>query len=207
MQELFMSDYAQAVYRFYQNNLKNSNLDRTTLIGDCPFCREKGLDGSRRLVVIINPDGFFHGFFRCLNRCVPGGFPLWFTTLAKVDPEKTPGFDPDREYSLRQTDYPVQSINQEVKNFQDNMTEVIIDEFKQSTVTEPLLKDMSIGYNGRYIVYPYFQEDGNCYTARCVNPDRPEDFFWHGDRAMTAETFQIFNVEEIQRCENGALIL
>lgn len=202
-----MSDYAQAVHEFYNKNLSNTVLDKTTLVGDCPFCGEKGLDPASKLVVIINPEGFFHGFFRCLNRCVPGGFPLWFTSLAKLDPEHTPGFDPDREYALRQTDYPVHSLNQEIKSFQDNLTDTIIDHFDQSTIKKPVLSHMSIGYNGRYIVYPYFQEDGNCYTARCVNPDRDEDFFWHGDTAMTTEQFQIFNVQEIQRCENGALVL
>ena len=202
-----MSDYAQAVYEFYKKNLSNSSLDKTTLLGDCPFCSEKGLEGTQKLVVSVNPEGFFHGYFRCLNRCVPGGFPLWFTTLAKLDPELTPGFDPDREYSLRQTDYPVQTINQEIKSFQDNLTDTIIDHFDQSTVKKPVLTQMSIGYNGRYIVYPYYQEDGNCYTARCVNPDRNEDFFWHGDQEMTTPQFQMFNVQEIQRCENGALVL
>ena len=202
-----MSDYAQAVYEFYKKNLSNSSLDKTTLLADCPFCPEKGLEGTQKLVVSVNPDGFFHGYFRCLNRCVPGGFPLWFTTLAKLDPELTPGFDPDREYSLRQTDYPVQTINQEIKSFQDNLTDTIIDHFDQSTVKKPVLTQMSIGYNGRYIVYPYYQEDGNCYTARCVNPDRNEDFFWHGDQEMTTPQFQMFNVQEIQRCENGALVL
>jgi replicative DNA helicase len=202
-----MSDYAQAVHEFYEQNLSNGSLDKTTLVGDCPFCPEKGLDGAAKLVVIINPEGFFHGYFRCLNRCVPGGFPLWFAALAKLDPGLTPGFDPDREYALRQTDYPMQSINQEIRSFQDNLTDTIIAHFDQNGIKQPVLDVMSIGYNGRYIVYPYFQEDGNCYTARCVNPDRTEDFFWHGNLEMTTEQFQIFNVQEIQRCENGALVL
>ncbi len=202
-----MSDYAQAVFEFYQTNLENITLDKTTLIGDCPFCPEKGLDGSKRLVVINNSDGFFHGFFRCLNRCVPGGFPLWFTSLAKIDPSRTPGFDPDREYGLRNTEFPSQTINQEIKKFQDNLTEDILGYFQQSSVGEPVLKQLSVGYNGRYIVYPYFQEDGNCYTARCVFPDQQEDFFWHGDSDMISESYQIFNVGDIQHCENGALIL
>ncbi len=202
-----MNDYAQAVIDFYNKNLANSSLDKATLVGDCPFCPEKGLDGSGKLAVSVNPDGFFHGYFRCLNRCVRGGFPLWFTTLAKLDPASTPGYDPDREYAPRQTDYPVHSINQEIRTFQDNLSDTVIQDFERSSVKKPVLEQMSIGYNGRYVVYPYFQEDGNCYTARCVNPDRPEDFFWHGDSRMSADQFQIFNVEAIRRCENGALVL
>ena len=33
-----MSDYAQAVFEFYKKNLGNTSLDKTTLVGDCPFC-------------------------------------------------------------------------------------------------------------------------------------------------------------------------
>ncbi len=202
-----MSDYTQAVLEFYKKNLKNTSLDKTRLVGDCPFCAAKGLDGTSKLVVSVNPEGFFHGYFRCLNRCVAGGFPLWFASLAKLEAESTPGFDPDREYALRQTDYPTHTINQEIRKFQDNLTDAVLDDFSRSSVKKPVLDQLSIGYNGRYVVYPYFQEDGNCYTARCVNPDRPEDFFWHGDNSMISEQFQVFNVQAIQRCENGTLVL
>ncbi len=202
-----MSDYAQAVSRFYQRHLADGVLDKTIYTADCPFCADKGLDGRKRLVVTVNPDGFFHGYFRCLNRCVPGGFPLWFAALAKISPETTPGFDPDREPLLRQTDYPVQTINQQVRAWQDNLSEPILARFHDAGIGLPVLQEQRIGYNGRYLVYPYFQEDGNCYAARCVFPDRPSDCFWHGDQAMTAESFQIFNVEDIGRCENGALVL
>jgi hypothetical protein len=66
---------------------------------------------------------------------------------------------------------------------------------------------MEIGYNGRYIVYPYFLEDGNCYAARCVLPDREEDSFWHGDETFFSGAFRIFNSQEIERCEDGALFI
>ncbi len=202
-----MSDYAEAVYQFYVNNLRGGSLDKSIYSADCPFCPEKGLDGRQRLVVTINPDGFFHGYFRCLNRCVPGGFPLWFTALAKLNPEATPGFDPDREPLLRQIDYPTQTLNQQVKGFQDNLTESVLAHFQTAGVTEAVLRELGIGYNGRYLVYPYFQEDGNCYTARCVYPDRPSDSFWQGDETLRAEEYQLFNVEDIRRCENGTLVI
>ena len=202
-----MSDYTLAVAEFYRTNLPGGVLEKSLYQADCPFCSAKGLDGSRRLVVTINRDGFFHGYFRCLNRCVPGGFPLWFAALAKIDPEAVPGHDPDRESLLRQTDYPAQSINQEVKAFQDNLGTSLLERFHQAGVSAAVLKELGIGYNGRYLVYPYVQEDGNCYTARCVYPDRPTDWFWYGDEALRAEPFQIFNVEDIQRCENGTLVI
>ncbi len=202
-----MNDYGQAVFAFYKQHLVNGVLEKTTYIADCPFCHEKGLDGSRRLTVTINREGFFHGFFRCLNQCVPGGFPLWYGSLAKIDPAEVPGYDPDREYVSQENDFPVHSINQQIRKFRDDLTDRIINHFQDSGISESVLRQMSIGYNGRYIVYPYFQEDGNCYSARCVYPDRPEDNFWHGEEAVTAEQYQLFNVQDIQRCENGTLIL
>ncbi len=66
---------------------------------------------------------------------------------------------------------------------------------------------MQVGFNGRYIVYPYIQEDGNCYSARCVHPERAEDYFWHGNEKFSREPFNLFNVEDIKRCENGALFI
>jgi len=202
-----MTTYAQAVIDFYRTHLPGGTLEKTNLTADCPFCREKGLDPTAKLSVTLNPDGFIHGYFRCLNRCVPGGFLLWFARLAKIDPATVPGFDPDREYALMRTDYPHQNINQEITNYRDNLTDSQYDHFRERGISSKVLAHLSVGYNGRYIVYPYFQEDGNCYTARCVFPDRPEDFFWHGDSEMTGPADQIFNVEDISRCENGALVL
>jgi KaiC/GvpD/RAD55 family RecA-like ATPase len=66
---------------------------------------------------------------------------------------------------------------------------------------------MQVGFNGRYLVYPYVQEDGNCYSARCVYPDRSEDSFWHGDEKFSREPFNLFNVQDIKHCENGALFI
>ena len=202
-----MSDYPQAIYDFYQKHLHHGALDKTIFTADCPFCHEKGYDGSQRFVVFINREGFFHGYFRCLNRCVPGGFPLWFTTLLKSDPTETPGFDPDREPLLIQADLPTHTINQEVKKYQDSLTDDVVGRFKEATISRSVLEEMSVGYNGRYIVYPYFQEDGNCYTARCVFPNRPEDSFWHGEESVCTEQFQLYNVQDIARCENGALVI
>ncbi len=202
-----MSDYPQAVHDFYLRHLQNGTLEKTVYTADCPFCEERGYDGKKRFLVFINREGFFHGYFRCLNRCVPGGFPLWFTKLLKSDPAETPGFDPDREPLLLDTDLPTLTINQDIKKFQDSLTEQVIKRFQDATISRPVLDEMSIGYNGRYIVYPYVQEDGNCYSARCVFPNRPEDYFWHGEKSVCTEQFQVFNIQDVGRCENGALVI
>lgn len=192
---------------FYLKHLPAGRLEKTTLTTDCPFCRDRGLDPTSRFIVFLNQDGPFNGYFRCLNRCVPGGFPLWFARLAAIDPSEVPGFDPDREPLSATVDYPVANINNEILGYHDRLTDNILAEYTTAGITAPTLTELRIGYNGRYLVFPYFQADGNCYAARCVFPDRPQDYFWHGNERFAAEQFQIFNMQDLQCCENGALFL
>lgn len=196
-----------AITDFYLKQRPAGRLEKTSLVADCPFCRDRGLDPTGKLVVYLNQEGPFHGYFRCLNRCVPGGFPLWFARLAAIDPATAPGFDPEREYPLQGVDYPVVNLNTEIHRYHDRLTDTILNDFSAAGVSAPVLAELQIGFNGRYIVYPYFQADGNCYAARCVFPDRPQDYFWHGDERFTGEAFQIFNIQDLQCCENGALFL
>ena len=200
-------NYSEPIARFYSNHLQPIKVEKTSFNADCPFCRKKSLDGAGKLIVFLNKGGFFHGYFRCLNRCVPGGFALWFARLASLDPADVPGFDPDREPFLQRTEYPVENLNNEISGYTGRMTDSLKDHFRLGGISATVLEEMQIGYNGRYLVYPYFQEDFNCYSARCVHPDRAEDFFWHGEEGFFAEKYRIFNVEDIQRCENGALFI
>lgn len=196
-----------AIVTFYQQHLPGSRLENNQLRGDCPFCRERGFEPSNALLVYLNRDGFFFGYFRCLNRCVPAGFPLWFARLASLDPSGIPGFDPDREFFQKNVNYPAKNLNNEILTHIESMTDGLLARFQEAGVEQAVLEDMGVGFNGRYLVYPYFQEDGNCYAARCVFPDRKEDSFWHGNEDFFGDEFRIFNVEDISRCENGTLFL
>lgn len=202
-----MIDSSEPVAGFYSTHLQPIKVEKTSFIADCPFCAKKGLEGAGKLIVFLNTEGFFHGYFRCLNRCVPGGFPLWFGRLASVDPADIPGFDPDREPFLTRTDYPIKNLNNEIKGYTTRMTAPLKAHFGAGGISPTVLEEMQIGFNGRYLVYPYFQEDSHCYSARCVHPDRAEDFFWHGDESFFSDQFRLFNVEDIGRCENGALFI
>jgi KaiC/GvpD/RAD55 family RecA-like ATPase len=202
-----MNELFDPISQFYQKHLPSGRLDKNILTADCPLCRRQGIESPGKIVVFLNKSGFFYGYFRCLNRCSPGGFPLWFSRLAGIDPAGTPGFDPDREPFLLQADFPSGNINDEIRSYQDRMTPELLAHFQQAEVSSETLAEMRIGYNGRYLVYPYFQSDGNCYSARCIFADKVSDFFWHGDERFFNERFQIFNVQDIERCENGALFL
>ncbi|MCP3889835.1 MAG: AAA family ATPase [Desulfobulbaceae bacterium] len=199
-----MEQGSDAISRFYLNHFGVTWKDKLTV--DCPFCEARGFDPGQ-LIVFLNRDSFFHGYFRCRNRCVPGGYPLWFATLAAIPLGEVPGYDRDGDGDRQHTDYPVQNINEEIRSYQDRITEEILKRFKSRGVSAKTLLEMQVGFNGRYVIFPYVQNDGNCYSARCVHPEKAEDFFWHGNEDYSKEPFNIFNVQDVGRCENGALFI
>ena len=199
-----MAEGNDLISRFYLNHLGGEWQER--FVSDCPFCKEHGYTDGR-LIVFLNKDSFFHGYFRCANRCVPGGFPLWFARLSGIPLSEVPDYDPDQEIVPEQSVYPVENFNEEIRAFSDRITANIYSMFKKSGITKAALIEMRVGFNGRYIVYPYIQEDGNCYSARCVYPERSEDYFWHGNEDFNKMPFNIFNIEDVKRCDNGALFI
>lgn len=198
---------ADKITRFYLEQFPGWEMKNSILQAPCPFCSADNGQKQGRLVVSLKKDGYFHGYFRCLNRCVPGGFPLHFARLKKIDPRSVPGFDPDREPLGSQVIFPVKNCNNDIRKFMARMTDEMIQRFNSLQIGKETLDEMQIGYNGRYLVYPYIQSDGNCYSARCIHPERAEDTFWYGDEEFFTERFRIYNVQEISRCENGSLIL
>lgn len=199
-----MSD---VISHFYQRHLPRARISPQGLQAPCPFCAEQPGASPGQIQVIVQPESFFHGYFRCSNGCVPGGFPLHFARLRHLPLSQVPGFDPDREYFGRDIEYPVKNINQELIGFQDKLIGEPLDSFLAAGISAEVLARMQIGFNGRYLVFPYVQPDGNCYAARCLHPNRPEDGFWYGDERFFGERFRLFNSVEIDRCENGTLFV
>lgn len=198
---------ADTITQFYRTQLPDGELKNNILQAPCPFCSCKSGEKPGLLLVFLNPDSFFHGYFRCQNRCVPGGFPLHFGRLRALNMLIVPGYDPDRDYETGGLELPVKNINSEVQDFAGRMTEEQMAYFRRIGVGPETLAEMRVGYNGRYLVYPYVEEDGNCYVARCVHPDRPEDSFWYGNEELVADRAMLFNAGDIDRCENGTLIV
>lgn len=198
-----MAEGNDPVSRFYLEHLGGQWQETMTV--DCPFCREHGYE-TGRMVVFLNKNSFFHGYFRCLNRCVPGGYPLRFARLAAIPLTEVPGYVPDQDIGL-QPEFPVENLNDEIISYRDRITDQLYNQFKESGIGRAVLTELRIGFNGRYLVFPYYQEDGNCYSARCIHPERAEDFFWHGNQDFSREPFNLYNVQDIQHCENGTLFL
>jgi KaiC/GvpD/RAD55 family RecA-like ATPase len=200
-------EYADAVKAYYLEHIPDARPDGKILKAPCPFCQNDYSEKPGTIVVYLDPDGFFLGYFRCLNRCTPGGFPLYFGKLMGIDRKNIPGYDPDREPFVRDVVYPTKNLNNEIKKYRFLMDDDKFKFFNEFGVSKAVVQEMKVGYNGRYLVYPYYMEDGNCYAARCVLPEREEDFFWYGeDRFYTGE-FRVFNDQEIDRCEDGTLFI
>lgn len=200
-------DLSDQIVHFYLKHLPGAVLEKNIIKARCPFCSSAESGEGGTLVAYVNPDSFFTGYFRCLNRCRHGGFPLHFGRLNGIEPSQVPGFEPDREPYVRDIVYPNKNINQDIVKFTSLMTEGEYAYFRELGVSNAVVDEMNVGYNGRYLVYPYVAEDGNSYSARCILPGRPDDHFWFGDDKFTTGDFQIFGAPEIDRCEGGALFV
>ncbi|MGD2271278.1 MAG: DnaB-like helicase C-terminal domain-containing protein [Desulfobacterales bacterium] len=200
-------EYSEDIKKFYLKHLPGATIEKNFLKAPCPFCASAENKKAATLVALINPESFFLGFFRCLNRCTPGGFPMYFGRLMGIDPKETPGYDPDREPFVQDIIYPLKHLKPDITKFTALMTNTQYAYFREFGVTKAAVDEMKIGYNGRYLVYPYYMEDGKAYAARCILPGRENDYFWHGNDKFFSAEFQIYNMPEIDRCEGGALFI
>jgi len=192
---------------FYREHLPDGEIEGTILKGSCPFCKSKGAAAAGSIIVYLGSRSYFAGYFRCQSRCVPGGFAPHFARLSGIDPSTVPGYDPDREPYVQSLKFPAANINQDIKKYQDKLTPNIAAYFARIGVGTETLAELKVGYNGRYIVYPYFMQNGNCYTAHCIMPENETERFWHGDQAFATSGLQVFNINDIDHCEDGALFV
>lgn len=192
---------------FYQGQLPDGVIEGTTLKARCPFCERRGRKEAGRLVVFLNAQGYFAGYFRCLDRCTPGGFAPHFARLRGLDPALVPGYDPEREPYVHADEWPLQSLNLEIDRLHATLNPEIRDYFAARAIGAETLAELKIGFNGRYLIYPYFRENDCCYAAHCLAPERSGDQFWLGDARYATGGLQIFNLKDIERCEDGALFV
>ncbi len=200
-------DRADALKEFYLKYVPGAKMDGNLLKAPCPFCATGEKHKPGVMVAYLDPESFFVGYFRCSNRCQPGGFAPHFARMMGMAPQDVPGYDPDREPYVQDMVFPTKNLNMEIKKFRALLSENEYKHFNAFGVSKAVVDEMNIGYNGRYLVYPYFLQDGNCYAARCVLPEREEDSFWHGEETFFTGEFRLFNLPEIERCEDGAIFI
>jgi replicative DNA helicase len=201
-----MISHAQ-VKRLYESHLPQSAWKGHHLIAPCPFCERNKLENAGRIVVLLDPDNYFCGYFRCLNGCVPGGFHFHFARLLGIENQNVPGFDPDLEVPPLGIHYPSRHLGPELDKNVSLMGREQVDYFARFGIGDKTLKELRVGFNGRYLVYPYFQENGYAFSARCVMPEREQDHFWHGNEEFFSGATAIYNAGEIGRCGGGALFI
>ncbi|MBU0729629.1 MAG: AAA family ATPase [Proteobacteria bacterium] len=192
---------------FYKAHLPESRIEGTMLRAECPFCAKKGRKKTGAIIVFLGAEGYFTGYFRCLSRCVPGGFAAHFARLRGLESGSVPGHDPDGEPYLEKSEFPLDTINSDIPKYQSSITVKIKERFAGQGVSAETLEELKIGFNGRYIVYPYYMANGNCYTAHCISPENKSEQFWHGDQSFSANGLQIFNINDIDYCQGGALFV
>jgi replicative DNA helicase len=197
----------EKIRAFYQRHLPNAVINGRILSAPCPFCKPQAETPPGTVSVIINPESYFRGYFRCSRNCIPGGFHHHFGRLSGIDGKEVPGFDPEAEEQASQVHYPPKNLNREIDGFCSLMGDDQYGYFARYGISKSTLNALKIGFNGRYLVYPYVQENGNAYAAHCVLQGNAEESFWHGDEAFSAQPFRIFNIQAVTRCEAGALFV
>ncbi|KJS28717.1 MAG: hypothetical protein VR64_23035 [Desulfatitalea sp. BRH_c12] len=191
---------------FYETHLPEAVWKGHHLVAPCPFCQRKA-EKTGKIVVLLHPESLFCGHFRCLNGCVPGGFHFHFGRLIGIENSQVPGFDPDAEPYAMDVHYPARHLGAEMDKNAALMSQEQFDHFARFGVSEATLKQMRVGFNGRYVMYPYIQESGYAYAAHGVIPGRDEDHFWHGNEAFFTGEAAVFNALEIGYSEGGALFI
>jgi len=194
----------QAIKDFYINALPQHEIDgaTSTLSAQCPWCDEG------RILIELDPKAPFFGHFHCQNHCSHGGHALDFARRMSIDPVKVPGYDQDREPTYRPPAFPFSHKNGEMHRLARMCTAPIQAPFRQAGIDGRVIELMHVGYNGRLYVYPYLQEDGNCYSLRAVpftgKFDQP---LWQGEETFTAPPHNLFNTPDIARADGGTLIV
>ena len=196
-----------AIKSFYKNHLPQAVEQGPWLKAPCPFCARRKTPKPGQIAIHIHPESYFRGYFRCTSNCVPGGFHIHFARLMGIQTDSVPGHDPDTEAFAANIQYPPRHLGAEIEQFTSLLGPDQRRFFTDFGVSDPVLDELRVGFNGRYLVYPYFQESGFAYAARCVMPGRDDDAFWHGNENFAKEDFRIYNVREIERCSGGALFI
>lgn len=200
-------DRLEEIKEFYLKHIAGGAFEKNVLRGPCPFCASKAGTAPGSITVDLGRESFFLGYFRCSKRCVPGGFPIYFGTLMNLPPGEIPGYDPDREPVVREIRYPETRLTSEVAGYRAFMGEKEKRHFQEFGVSPAVAEELGIGFNGQYFVYPYCLDDQNCYAARFIRQGMEQDLFWKGDDPFIQSDYLLFNMQDLDRCENGSLFV
>lgn len=198
---------SNAIRDFYRNALPKALMDegKQKLVQPCPWCRgdEKG-----KLVVNLNTASPFFGHFHCTSFCRHGGWPLELAQAMEMDIESVPGFDIDREPKYRPPAFPFTHKNQEMYKLARMCSSPLRQPFRNIGINDGVLELLNIGYNGRLYIYPYLQENGDCYSLRGVSfAGKFDQPLWQGEEQFTNPPHNLYNTPDIARADGGFLVV
>ncbi|MDA8138571.1 MAG: AAA family ATPase [Desulfobacteraceae bacterium] len=197
----------ELIKAFYEANLPPATWKGHHLVAPCPICSRLNKEKPGQLAVFLNPESYFRGYFKCTQGCVPGGYHIYFGQMQGIEGRLVPGHDPEADAYALNRSYPTRHLGPEIDKFCALMGPEQLDYFARFGISQATLQQLRIGFNGRYLIFPYIQENGMAYAARCIMPDKPEDYFFHGNEAFFSGEAALFNTQEISRCEGGALFI
>ncbi len=197
----------EKIKAFYRAHLHGAVMKGHQPVTRCPICEKKNMKDQGTLSVNLNPESYFRGFFRCDKGCVTGGFHFHFAKQMGIQSSEVPGFDPDDEEYVIYADYPNTNLQVEIEQFIPLFGQDQFDYFSEYGISPAIVKEMKIGFNGRYILYPYVQDNGYAFAAHGVIPGNEDDHIWHGNKDFAQGEFKVFNAQEIHRCKGGALVI
>ena len=103
--------FKEQIKKFYLEHAPGATIEENLLKAPCPFCSSGETEKPAIMVACLSPESTFFGYFRCLNRCLPGGFPPYFARIMGLEPQKVPGYDPDQEPYIQDIIHPAKNLN------------------------------------------------------------------------------------------------
>ncbi len=190
---------SNTILDFYLSHLKDSREKDGFLEAPCPL-------GHEEIRVDVRPESPFYGLFRCTG-CFNGGYASEFARRAGIPEEELV-----RRDLLARTDhvppvFPRTNENRAVRTLHQRLTTDVREDFHRKGINEEVLARMQVGWDGRHIIYPYIQEDGNCYSYKKVPVSREQAPFWEGLETFRRPPFNLYNIQDIRRALGGVLLI
>lgn len=188
------------IREFYLAHLKGAVEREGFLEAPCPF-------GHQDLLrVDVRPESPFCGLFRCRG-CFHAGYAQEFARRAGIAEDELA-----RRGLLARSEhvppvFPRTNENRPVRSLHQRLTAEVKEEFRGKGISEEVLSRMQIGWDGRHIIYPYIQEDGNCYSYKKVPAVRDQIPFWEGPETFRRPPLDLYNVQDVRRALGGMLII
>ncbi|MBW2145944.1 MAG: AAA family ATPase [Deltaproteobacteria bacterium] len=194
-----MTEISNPILKFYLPHLKDAREKDGFLEAACPF-------GHEEIRVDVRPESPFYGLFRCAD-CFDGGFASEFAGRAGIPEEELARLGLLARGEHVPPVFPRGNENRTVRSLHQRLTTGVREDFLRKGIGEKVLARMQVGWDGRHVIFPYIQEDGNCYSYKKVPAVREQEPFWEGLETFRHPPFDLYNVRDVHRALGGVLVI